>query len=244
MKLEEVFPETIKDYGSDRWSKRFYRNFPVERPSRRRRYYYDDYNKIQERPKVKQPKPEPKPPKAVIENRFVLQELSSGYKNKIYGKFLLSTGETVRMQIKAPLVVDYINSGGKDKTVFVLGPDDQLYLEGSKEYNRCKALADKIPSKHLVPGFVYWCANVEYSRDYQTQTVRESTKLYLGKIKMTVVSQRHYEKVDLWYDTINQSYSRHQQPKEQLYKFGEPEQNVIKGLKEEGERVLVSGKTI
>ncbi len=26
-----------------------------------------------------------------------------------------------------------------------------------------------------------------------------------------------------------------------FYKFGEPEQNVIKGLKEEGERVLVGG---
>lgn len=244
MKLEEVFPKTIKDYGSDRWSKRFYRNFPIERP-RRRRYYYDDYNKVQERPKVKQPKPEPKPPKTVIENKFVLQELKSGYSNKIYGKFLLSTGETVQMQqIKAPLVVDYINSGGKDKAVFVLGPGDQLYLEGSKEYQWRQANSDKISSKHLVPGFVYWCAFPEgYYRSQEGKKIQQSQKLYLGKTKMTGVSQRYYEMVDLWYDIGDHSYSRHALPKQQLYKFGEPEQNVIKGLKEEGERVLVGEKT-
>lgn len=244
MKLEQVFPKTIKDYGNERWGKRFYRNFPVERP-RRRRYYYDDYNKLSEQPKVKQPKPEPKPPKAVIENKFILQELSSGYSNKIYGKFLLSTGETVQMQIKAPLVVDYINSsGGKDKTVFVLGPGDQLYLEGSKEYQWRKAKSDKISSKNLVPGFVYWCATVlpHFDRSKEKE-ITESQKLYLGKIKMTGVSQRQYEMVDLWYDMGDCLYSRHALPKQQLYKFGEPEQNVIKGLKEEGKKVLVGGKT-
>lgn len=246
MKIEEVFPETIKDYGKERWRKRFYRNFPIEK-ARKRRWYREDYdrygNKI-EQPKVKQPKPEPKPPKAVIENKFILEELSSGYQNKIYGRFLLSTGEKVVMQIKAPLVVDYINSGGKDKAVFVLGPGDQLYLEGSKEYQWRQANSDKISSKHLVPGFVYWCAFPEgYYRSQEGKKIQQSQKLYLGKTKMTGVSQRYYEMVDLWYDIGDHSYSRHALPKQQLYKFGEAEQNVIKGLKEEGEELLTGKKT-
>jgi hypothetical protein len=242
MKLEQVFPETIKDYGTNRWRKRFYRNFPVEKSSRRRRYDY--YGKHIEQPKIKQPKPEPKQPKALIQNNFVLQELSSGYQSKIYGKFLLSTGEKVVMQIKAHLVVDYINSKIPNTNVFVLGPGDQLYLKGSKEYQWHLAKSDKISSKNLVPGFVYWCATVlpHFDRSKEKE-ITESQKLYLGKIKMTGVSQRQYEMVDLWYDMGDCLYSRHALPKQQLYKFGEPEQNVIKGLKEEGERVLVGEKT-
>ena len=241
MKLEEVFPKTIKDYGNERWGKRFYRNFPIERQSRRRRYYDDYYNKHKQ-PEVKQPKPEPKPPKAVIENRFVLKELTtSGYGNRIYGKFQLSTGETVQMQLKAKLVVDYINSGQGDKTVFVLGPGDHLYLEGGKEYHWRKANAKSIASKHLVPGYVYWCVSANYDKTYQKE-ITESQQLYLGKVKMTGVSQRHYEMVDVWYDIVSHTFTRYATPKQQLHKFGEPEQNIIRELKAEGERVLV-GKT-
>jgi hypothetical protein len=186
----------------------------------------------------------PKQPKALIQNNFVLQELSSGYQSKIYGKFLLSTGEKVVMQIKAHLVVDYINSKIPNTNVFVLGPGDQLYLKGSKEYQWHLAKSDKISSKNLVPGFVYWCATVlpHFDRSKEKE-ITESQKLYLGKIKMTGVSQRQYEMVDLWYDMGDCLYSRHALPKQQLYKFGEPEQNVIKGLKEEGKKVLVGGKT-
>jgi hypothetical protein len=138
--------------------------------------------------------------------------------------------------MKSHLVVDYINTKSSgDKTIFVLGPNDQLFLDKGEEYQRYCARADNIRSKNLIPGCVYWSASVEHWRG----PIKESLQLYLGKIKMTGTSRRKYEMVDVWYDVSAGTFSRYQQPKKIVSKFAEPDSSTVGDLRQRAEAVLV-----